>query len=182
MPFSVEFLVLQFVLVVAGFKFDGFALEAERQAGFLVFLAADKAPQLDNSKLVALRAFLHNCVLTANIVENVIHVALDGNAAFFISRCLHEVVCTFLAQSYPAFYIEVILIVFLQTPHAPVLILKLNFLRVFFQVQQSQLMLLIHTSLVGLNLHHFAFNAEKFLTFRALFWALFFPQAKAADV
>ena len=36
-------------------------------------------------------------------------------------------------------------------------------------------MLLLHASLVGLNLHHFAFDAEEFLTFRALFWALFLP-------
>ena len=134
--FSIEFLVFQFVLVVAGVKFDGFALEAERQADFLVFLAADKAPQLDNSKLVALRALLNYCILAANIVEDVIHVALDGDAAFFISRCLHEVVHAFLAQPHPALHVKVVLIVFLQAPHATVLILKLNFLRVFFQVQQ----------------------------------------------
>lgn len=180
-PLSVEFLVLQFVLVVAGVKFDGSALEAERQTD-LVVLAADKAPQLDNSKLMALRTLLHYCILAANIVEDMIHVALDGNAAFFINRCLHKVVRAFLAQSHPALHVEVVFIVLLQAPHAPVLILKLDFLGVFFQVQQSQLMLLMYTSLVCLDLHHFAFNAEEFLTFRALFGALFFPEAKAADV
>ena len=46
----------KFVLVVAGVKFDGFALKAEGFSVRLVLVSADKAPQPGDSLLVALRA------------------------------------------------------------------------------------------------------------------------------
>lgn len=49
-------LKFQLVLVVAGVKFDGFALKAEEFSVGLVLVAADVAYQPGNPHLVALRA------------------------------------------------------------------------------------------------------------------------------
>ena len=77
------------MLIVAGIKFDGFALKAEEFSVRLVLVAADVAPQLDNPLLVTLRTEPVQSFVSSDVDKYMVEGTLNYNASLFVCCCCH---------------------------------------------------------------------------------------------
>lgn len=106
------------------------------------------------------------------------HAAFDDDAAGLVTSGPLTVAEAGSAESHPALLVEVVLISFGLADHATVFVLHLDSQGEFGHIEDNQLMVMLSTTSIGLDVHGLAFETVKLPADLALLGTLLLPSAQ----